>query len=169
MQWSIGSYVSSSGVMLWALLAPMGVMMFQGPRESMPWFFAYIVMTAISGFFDYYLGEGTQQGVNMQIDRGVLLAQLRRDVDHRLSPDQLLRRASATSCRSALDEQNRLLQVEQEKSERLLLNILPGADRRAPQGAARDHCRRFCRRHRDVRRHHQFHAALGGDAARSSW
>jgi len=29
MQWSIGSYVSSSGVMLWALLAPVGVMMFR--------------------------------------------------------------------------------------------------------------------------------------------
>src|SRR6266850_7459192 len=41
MQWSIGSYVSSSGVMLWALLAPVGVMIFQGPRETMPWFFAY--------------------------------------------------------------------------------------------------------------------------------
>ena len=49
MQWSIGSYVSSSGVMLWALLAPVSVMIFQGPRESMPWFFAYIVMTAASG------------------------------------------------------------------------------------------------------------------------
>ena len=66
MQWSIGSYVSSSGVMLWALLAPVGVMMFQGPRESLPWFFAYIVLTLISGFFDYYLGDGNQQGVNMQ-------------------------------------------------------------------------------------------------------
>src|SRR5258705_6531845 len=66
MQWSIGSYVTSSGVMLWALLAPVGVMIFQGPREPMPWFFAYIVMTAASGFFDYYLSEGTQQGVNLQ-------------------------------------------------------------------------------------------------------
>jgi hypothetical protein len=66
MQWSIGSYVSSSGVMLWALLAPVGVMIFQGPRDSLPWFFAYIVMTAISGFFDYYLGDGVQQGVTMQ-------------------------------------------------------------------------------------------------------
>src|SRR5688572_9102677 len=66
MQWSIGSYVSSSGVMLWALLAPVGVMILEGPRQSLPWFFAYIVMTGISGFFDYYLGEGTSQGVNMQ-------------------------------------------------------------------------------------------------------
>ena len=30
MQWSIGSFVSSSGVVLWALLAPVGVMIFQG-------------------------------------------------------------------------------------------------------------------------------------------
>ena len=58
--------VSSSGVMLWALLAPVGVMIFQGARESLPWFFAYIVMTAVSGFFDYYLGTGQQHGVNMQ-------------------------------------------------------------------------------------------------------
>ncbi|MGH8600675.1 MAG: hypothetical protein ACRET1_08415, partial [Burkholderiales bacterium] len=42
MQWSIGSYVTSSGVMLWALLAPIGVMIFQGARESIPWFVAYI-------------------------------------------------------------------------------------------------------------------------------
>jgi adenylate cyclase len=55
MQWSIGSYVTSSGVMLWALLAPIGVMVFQGPKESVPWFFAYLVLTAMSGFFDYYL------------------------------------------------------------------------------------------------------------------
>ena len=66
MQWSIGSYISSSGVMLWALLAPVGVMIFQGPRESLPWFFAYIVLTALSAFFDYYLTEGVEAGVTMQ-------------------------------------------------------------------------------------------------------
>ena len=68
MQWSIGSYVTSSGVMLWALLAPIGVMIFQGPKESVPWFFAYIVMTAVSGFFDYYLAYGAdkQTGLPLQ-------------------------------------------------------------------------------------------------------
>ena len=66
MQWSIGSYVSSSGVMLWALLAPIGVMIFQGPRESLPWFVAYLVLTAVSGFFDYYLTAGAESGVPMQ-------------------------------------------------------------------------------------------------------
>ncbi len=125
MQWSIGSYVSSSGVMLWALLAPVGVMIFQGPRESMPWFFAYLVMTGISGFFDYYLTDGEQAGVTMQsisvffalnfaAMSTIVYLLISYFVSHR---DQLERK---------LDEQNQLITLEQEKSERLLLNILPG-------------------------------------------
>src|SRR5215813_10943507 len=66
MQWSIGSYVSSSGVMLWALLAPIGVMIFQGARESVPWFVAYLVLTAVSGFFDYYLVASVDWGITTQ-------------------------------------------------------------------------------------------------------
>src|SRR5512142_3134052 len=56
MQWSIGSSVTSSGVALWALLAPIGALVVSGWRDSIPWFVAYIVLTGVSGFFDYYLG-----------------------------------------------------------------------------------------------------------------
>ena len=125
MQWSIGSYVSSSGVMLWALLAPVGVMIFEGPRQSMPWFFAYIVMTGVSGFFDYYLGEGTQQGVNMQtisIFFALNFAAMSTIVYLLIS--YFVRERDKLQER--VDEQNRLVRLEQEKSERLLLNILPG-------------------------------------------
>jgi adenylate cyclase len=125
MQWSIGSYVSSSGVMLWALLAPVGVMIFQGPRESLPWFFAYIVMTAVSGFFDYYLGEGTQHGVNMQtiaVFFALNFAAMSTIVYMLIS--YFVRQRDKLQVR--IDAQNRLLKEEQEKSERLLLNILPG-------------------------------------------
>ena len=125
MQWSIGSYVSSSGVMLWALLAPVGVMILEGPRQSLPWFFAYIVMTAISGFFDYYLGEGTQQGVNMQtisVFFALNFAAMSTIV-YLLISYFVRQREKLTE---SLDEQNKLLKLEQEKSERLLLNILPG-------------------------------------------
>ncbi len=55
MQWSIGSAITASGVMLWALLAPIGALVISGWRDSVPWFIAYIVMTVVSGFFDYYL------------------------------------------------------------------------------------------------------------------
>jgi class 3 adenylate cyclase len=125
MQWSIGSYVSSSGVMLWALLAPVGVMIFEGPRQSLPWFFAYIVMTGISGFFDYYLGEGTQQGVNMQtisIFFALNFAAMSTIVYLLIS--YFVRQRD--KLQEYADERNRLLSLEQEKSERLLLNILPG-------------------------------------------
>jgi class 3 adenylate cyclase len=125
MQWSIGSYVSSSGVMLWALLAPVGVMIFQGPRESLPWFFAYIVLTGISGFFDYYLGEGTQQGVNMQtISVFFALNFAGMSTIVYLLVSYFVRQRNKLQVH--LDEQNKRLKEEQEKSERLLLNILPG-------------------------------------------
>jgi len=125
MQWSIGSYVSSSGVMLWALLAPVGVMIFQGARQSLPWFFAYIVMTAVSGFFDYYLSEGTQEGINMQtisvffaLNFAAMSTIVYLLISYFVSQRDKLQ--------GRLDERNRLLELEQEKSERLLLNILPG-------------------------------------------
>ena len=125
MQWSIGSYVSSSGVMLWALLAPVGVMIFQGPRESLPWFFAYIFMTGISGFFDYYLGDGVQQGVTMQsvaVFFSLNFAAVSTIVYLLIS--YFVNQRDKLQAR--IDEQYKLLQAEQEKSERLLLNILPG-------------------------------------------
>jgi adenylate cyclase len=125
MQWSIGSYVSSSGVMLWALLAPIGVMMFQGPRESLPWFFAYMVMTGISGFFDFYLTQGVQEGVTMQsiaVFFSLNFAAVSAIVFLLLS--YFVRKRDELQTR--VDEQHRLLKIEQEKSERLLLNILPG-------------------------------------------
>jgi len=136
MQWSIGSYVSSSGVMLWALLAPVGVMIFQGPRESLPWFVAYIVMTGVSGFFDYYVGESNQQGVTLQsiavffsLNFAAMSAIIYLLISYFIRERDKLQ--------ANLDVQHQLLQAEQDKSERLLLNILPGpiADRLKEQHA----------------------------------
>jgi adenylate cyclase len=127
MQWSIGSYVTSSGVMLWALLAPIGVMIFQGPKESVPWFFAYIVMTAISGFFDYYLAYGTEKNTVLPLQTIAVFFVLNFAAMSTIvyllvvffvrEKDRL---------KNALDREHGLLQVEQQRSERLLLNVLPG-------------------------------------------
>jgi adenylate cyclase len=56
-QWSIGSFITASGISLWALLAPIGAVLFIGPRESGAWFFAYAFLTLLSGGFDYYLAD----------------------------------------------------------------------------------------------------------------
>ena len=66
MQWSVGSSVTSSGVTLWALLAPVAAVVVAGWRESIPWFVAYIILTAVSGFFDYFLGVGYTGGLEMK-------------------------------------------------------------------------------------------------------
>jgi adenylate cyclase len=127
MQWSIGSYVTSSGVMLWALLAPIGVMVFQGPKESVPWFFAYLVMTAVSGFFDYYLAYGTEKtsGLPMQtIAVFFVLNFAAMSTIVYLLVVYFVRQKDRL--KEALDEQHSLLQMEQDRSERLLLNVLPG-------------------------------------------
>jgi adenylate cyclase len=123
MQWSIGSYVAASGVMLWALLAPIGVLIAQGPRESIPWFIAYLVLTAVSGFFDYYIGQPSSVPLKtVAVFFGLNFAAVSTIVyfliHYSIREKQRLKQT--------LSEQHELLALEQEKSERLLLNVLPG-------------------------------------------
>lgn len=126
MQWSIGSSVTASGVMLWALLAPIGALVVSNWRESVPWFFAYIVMTITSGVFDYFLGAGNEAGLSMQTI-GVFFAL---NFVAMSSIIYFLVRyfvMEMERIKTQLDKQHQLLEEEQEKSERVLLNVLPGA------------------------------------------
>ena len=124
MQWSIGSSLNSSGVMLWALLAPLAAVGVAGWRESIPWFFAYIILTALSGFLDYFLGTGEQSGIptktvgvffalNFAAMSSILYFLVRYFV---LETEKI---------RNQLNRQHSLLLDEQNKSEQLLLNVLP--------------------------------------------
>ena len=124
MQWSIGNYVTSSGVALWAFLSPLGAMFLYGYRESIPWFTAYIILNALSGFFDYYLMTGIQSGVplktiavffslNFVVVSTIIFLLVRFFVQEQ------------ENIKKYLDEEHSLLLLEQQKSERLLLNMLP--------------------------------------------
>lgn len=126
MQWSIGSSVSSSGVMLWALLAPIGALVVSSWRESVPWFFAYIVMTIVSGVFDYFIGAGNAVAVSMQTI-GVFFALNFIAMSSIIY--FLLRHfvVETERIKTQLDLQHQLLEEEQQKSERVLLNVLPSA------------------------------------------
>ncbi|MGB8078636.1 MAG: adenylate/guanylate cyclase domain-containing protein [Gallionella sp.] len=126
MQWSIGNSVTASGVMLWALLAPVGALVVSGWRESVPWFIAYIVMTVVSGSFDYYLGTESSNGVSMKTI-GFFFAL---NFAAMSSIMYFLMRhfvVEMDKIRSQLDQQHQLLAEEQKKSERVLLNVLPGS------------------------------------------
>lgn len=128
-QWSIGSFITASGISLWALLAPIGAILFIGPRESAAWFFAYVFLTVLSGGFDYYLADSLIVPANTVPLRttAVFFALNFGGVSTIV---YLLLRYSDSEKHQAqerLQEAHRLLQIEQERSERLLLNILPGA------------------------------------------
>lgn len=126
MQWSIGNSVTASGVMLWALLAPVGALVVSGWRESVPWFVAYIVMTVVSGSFDFYLGTGDTSGVSMRTI-GFFFAL---NFAAMSSIMYFLMRhfvVAMDKIKNQLDQQHQLLAEEQNKSERVLLNVLPSS------------------------------------------
>ncbi len=49
---SRGGFVGSSGVVLWALLAPLTLLLFHGSRASVPWFIAYTLLVMAAGVAD---------------------------------------------------------------------------------------------------------------------
>ncbi|MFL6580047.1 MAG: adenylate/guanylate cyclase domain-containing protein [Burkholderiales bacterium] len=123
-QWSIGSFVSSSGIALLALLAPVGAIVCYGPRESVPWFVAYVVLTMLSGVFDFFLERSTDYSIpmktvavffvmNFTIISTMVYLLLRHFVQER------------NRFEGRLAEQHRLVRIEREKSDKLLHSILP--------------------------------------------
>ncbi len=55
LQWSLGGYVASSMVSLWALVGVFGALFFYSAREAVPWFVAFVVLTVVSGLADQRL------------------------------------------------------------------------------------------------------------------
>jgi class 3 adenylate cyclase len=124
MQWSIGSYVSSSGVMLWALLAPIGAVLVYDARQSIPWFFSYVVLAAVSGVFDYYLASALPKNIGMQTIAVFFTLNFvaMSSIIYVLVTYFMRQREKL---QAALDREHVMLLKEQAQSERLLLNILP--------------------------------------------
>jgi adenylate cyclase len=123
MQWSIGNFVTASGVSLWGLIAPVGAVTVLGTRQSLPWFFAWLFMTVLAGTFDFLL-SGAPVRVDMQtvavffvLNFAAISLMIYALLWYFASEKQKLR--------AQVDLQHEQLRVEKEKSERLLLNVLP--------------------------------------------
>ena len=124
MQWSVGSSITSSGVTIWALLAPVGAVVVAGWRESIPWFVAYIILTTVSGFFDYFLGVGHTGGLEIKTI-GVFFALNFAAMSSILYFLVRYFVLETEKIKHQLDEKHTLLVGEQQKSESLLLNVFP--------------------------------------------
>jgi len=128
MQWGMGTFIDSSGIVLWGLLAPVGAILCFGVRESIAWFFAWVFMTVMSGAFDFYLAPPTNAlspfavpirtavvffALNFVAVATIIYLLLRYSIQEKQKIQARLQVAHAA------------LAAEQARSERLLLNILP--------------------------------------------
>ncbi|WP_171093395.1 adenylate/guanylate cyclase domain-containing protein [Usitatibacter rugosus] len=126
MQWAIGNFVSSSGVSLWGLMAPVGAVTVLGTRQSVPWFFAWLFMTVMAGVFDFLLAGNVPTRVDMAtvavffvLNFAAISVMIYSLLWYFASEKQKLR--------AQVDAQHAELKLEKDRSEKLLLNILPPA------------------------------------------
>jgi adenylate cyclase len=57
LQWSLGGYVASSAVSLWALIAAFGALFFYRADQAIPWFVGFVALTALSGLLEPTLAQ----------------------------------------------------------------------------------------------------------------
>ena len=54
---SLGGYVTGSAVIMWALICPIGAMLFDEPRNSVRWYIAFLALVITWGPHDVATGE----------------------------------------------------------------------------------------------------------------
>lgn len=111
----LGGFVNSSAVVLWSLLAPIGALVFEGPRQALRWFVAYLILVLTSALLQPLLVTGNL------LPPSVVLAFFLMNICAISAVAFVLLYMFILERNSALA----LVRVEREKSENLLLNILP--------------------------------------------
>ena len=132
-QWTAGTIVSTSGVVLWALLAPVGAILCIGVRQSLGWFIAWVTLTVVSAGADWYLAD-TAVSLRANVPIRTTLVFFALNFIAVATIIYMLLRMSIEEKRKmqqSLEDAHQQIKLEQERSEKLLLNILPGpiADR----------------------------------------
>jgi class 3 adenylate cyclase len=107
LQWSLGGYVPSSGVALWALTCPLGALTFAGTRQAVPWFVAYLALVGASLALEPFL---TPADIPQPVQVAFLAANIA---------------GVSVTAYLLLQYFVREREREHERSERLLLNVLP--------------------------------------------
>ena len=123
LQWSLGGFETSSAVSLWAFTSPLGALLFVGARQAVPWFAGFAGLVAVSAAVDPALAAGAPD-----IAPGIVVAFFALNILGVTTTTYVLLQyfvRAREHAMSELERQHRALEVEQAKSERLLLNVLP--------------------------------------------
>jgi adenylate cyclase len=116
LQLSLGGFVSSSAVVLWSFTAPLGALLFSGRRSAVRWFIAFIGVVLLAALLDPLALDKAEQIPNWVI---ILFF-----VNNLLGVTGTSYFLLAYFVRER-DRAAEAVAAEQERSERLLLNVLP--------------------------------------------
>jgi len=123
LQWSLGGFRTASAVCLWGFTAPVGALLFVGARPAVRWFVAFVTLVVVSGAIDPALAATAPD-----IPNGVVVTFFVLNLIGVTTVAYVLLQYFVRARERALVDlagQHRALEVEQAKSERLLLNVLP--------------------------------------------
>lgn len=116
MQWAIGGFEASSGVAIWAILSPVGALMILGTRQSTTWFLLFVGLAFLSWKMNAYFAVNAMP-IPAHIKDTFFLMNITGTASILYG---VLRYFQAQKERVM-----RSLEIEQARSEKLLLNILP--------------------------------------------
>lgn len=116
MQWAIGGYEASSGIAIWAILSPIGALMILGTRQSTPWFILFGLLAGVSWRLNYMF-IGNSLPIPAHIKDTFFLMNI---MGVACILYAVMRYFQSQKERTLLE-----LSLEQARSEKLLLNILP--------------------------------------------
>ena len=112
---ALGGFIHSSAVILWSLICPLGALLFDEPRFAPRWFLTFLGLVVLSGLVQPYVRLTNNLPPALVITFFVLNIGAVSAIAFTLLYSFVRQKNNAL----------RLLRIEQEKSENLLLNILP--------------------------------------------
>ena len=116
LQWSLGGFETGSAVCLWGVTSPLGALLFAGARQSVAWFAAFVALVGVSAGLDPILADGAPD-----VPQGVVVTFFALNIlGVSMTAYALLQYFVQERERA-----HAALAREQERSERLLLNVLP--------------------------------------------
>lgn len=111
---ALGRFMASSAVVLWAVIAPMGALIFTSRKEAGIWVIAFVLLIALGGVLDPFL-DGN--GLPAMVVRIFFVMNI-------LGPSSIAL-GMLIYFTGQQEKAMKLLHLEQVKSDRLLLNVLP--------------------------------------------
>ena len=109
LQMSLGGFANGSVVAVWALAAPLGAVFFFSARQATPWFLVFVALIVVSGLLDPRISDDAPSIPEAVIVGSFVLNLL----------------AVSTTVFLLVQYSVRAREIEHDRSERLLLNVLP--------------------------------------------